>query len=60
MIYYYVINDYTYINSTIDPSLPTYIRIPKPIPSTWAHRIVTLEEYEKPVPEICRYVNRVQ
>jgi hypothetical protein len=32
--------------STLDPSLPTYIRIPGPIPSTWAHRIVTLEEYE--------------
>ncbi|RKP05047.1 hypothetical protein THASP1DRAFT_20297, partial [Thamnocephalis sphaerospora] len=28
--------------STLDPSLPTYIRIPGPIPATWAQRICTL------------------
>ncbi|KAI9597827.1 hypothetical protein BDF19DRAFT_420703 [Syncephalis fuscata] len=37
------------------PKLPTYIRIPKPIPATWAHRIITLEEYEQSVSDGYRY-----
>ncbi|KAI8144119.1 hypothetical protein BJV82DRAFT_608353 [Fennellomyces sp. T-0311] len=35
--------------STIDPSLPTYVKIPgKPIPRSWAHSILRLSD-EKPV-----------
>ena len=33
--------------STIDPSLPTYVKIPgKPIPRSWAHSILRFTDKE--------------
>lgn len=44
---------YKFRNSAIDPSLPTYVKIPgRPIPRSWAHTILQLSE-AKPAKTPC-------